>query len=108
MRRAVLAASLCLSALTPAPAQELSAEASRAMWCGAAFSVLRQTTTGAEATRYGDLADAAFARAAADLIPSGMTVEEFGALAEDYAGRVVAPFRTESFSETECEAAAAD
>jgi hypothetical protein len=108
MRRAVLAASLCFCLLTPVRAQELSAETSRAMWCGAAFSVLRQTSAGDDAARYGDLADAAFGKAAAELIPSGMTVEEFGALAEDYAARVVSPFRTESFSEIECEAAAAD
>lgn len=108
MRRAVLAASLGLFALMPVAAQELSPDVDRAMWCGAAFSVLRQTASGNEAARYGDLADAAFAKAAADLIPNGMTVEDFGKLAEDYAGRVVAPFRTESFSEAECEAAAAD
>ena len=108
MRRAVLSLSLSLLVLTPVAAQELSADTDKAMWCGAAFSVLRQTATGNAAARYGEMADAAFAKAAADLIPGGMTVEDFGALAEDYAGRVVAPFRDESFSETECEAVAAD
>src|SRR5262245_28548087 len=103
MRRAILAASLSLCVLSPAGAQEVSADTDRAMWCGAAFSVLRQTASGDEAARYGDLADAAFGKAAADLIQGGMTVEAFGTLAEEYAGRVVAPFRTESFSEAECE-----
>ena len=97
-----LLALLCMPATVAA--QELSAEADKAMWCGAAYAVMQQATTGSAAGALGDKADAAFAKAAAELIAAGMTVEEFGALAETYASRLVAPFRTGGFTLEACDA----
>lgn len=103
MRPALLAAVLLIS-VAAVRAQELSPDADRAMWCGAAFAVMQQAAGGADAAALGGKADQAFARAAEVLIAAGMTVEDFGALAEDYAGRLLSPFRTGGYTQDECEA----
>jgi hypothetical protein len=104
MRPLLAAACLLLGTLAAARAQDLSPAADRAMWCGAAFAVMQQAASGAEAGAFGDKADAAFAKAAAELVATGMSVEDFGALAEEYAGKIVSPFRKGGYSQAECEA----
>lgn len=104
MRHPGIAACLLVLATAPTWAQQLSPEADKAMWCGAAFAVLQQSESGEEASALGDKAGAAFAIAAAELIHGGMSVEDFGALAETYAAKVVAPFREGGYAQAECEA----
>ena len=86
---------------TPVPTEA----AQRALWCGAAFQILATTTAGNAAQDYEGMAQRAFTRAARELIPQGMTVEQFRRLAEEAARTVTAPFRQESYTEAECRAA---
>jgi hypothetical protein len=113
MRPTLLAAALLCAALSPAVGQdagtvEPSEAAKQAMWCGAAFGVLHERATvadeAAQAAAFDGKANVAFSKAAAELIPAGMTVEQFGELAGTYVEQVTAPFRDSNFSEAECEA----
>lgn len=119
--RATLTALLlfCLAAV-PAAAQQAEAvgatppapsdAARQAIWCGAAFGITGQRLAAAgeteKAKSYADKASAAFGKAAAELIPAGMTVAQFKAMAETVASEITAPFRDTAFSEAECEAVA--
>ena len=93
-----------LAAAAPAPSEA----ALKAIWCAAAFGMMARSTPADQAdvvANYDGKAAAGFAKAAAELIPNGMTVEQFRALTEATAAEVVAPFRAQSYSEDECEAA---
>lgn len=111
MRPALLASLILSLMLAPVVAQEAavapSPEAEQAMRCGVAFGVMRERMTAAAdedaAGTYDTKAATAFAKAAGELIPAGMSVEQFTALAESYVAEVTAPFRETSLSEADCE-----
>jgi hypothetical protein len=92
------------AAAAPAP----SAAARRALWCGAAFTILStdQSLAASAAAEYKTKAGTAFGNAAAELIPEGMTVEQFQGLAERIAADVTAPFREETYTREQCDDAA--
>jgi len=109
----LLAALLCCAAPLSAGAQEAeaitpSAEAEIALRCGVAFGLTGERLAAAEdsagAEAYAAKAAVALERAAAELVPAGMSVEAFGALAETYVAELTAPFRATLLSEAECEA----
>jgi hypothetical protein len=90
------------AAPTPSPA------ARQALWCGAAFAILA-SGEGIEASVAADYkarAGIAFGNAAAELVPGGMTVDQFKSLAQSIAADVTAPFRDETYTREQCDAAA--
>jgi hypothetical protein len=91
-----------LAAAAPAP----SPEARAALWCGAAFVIAgdqaRAAGDDAKATDEQAKGKAAFAKAAAELIANGMSIEQFRALSESIAAEVATPFRETSHSRAEC------
>ena len=112
--RPILAALFLIGIAMPASAQQgaaapaPSAETSKTMWCAAAFGLLAGATSDqAAAADLQGKSEAGFSRAAAELIPNGMTVEQFKALAEKTATEVAAPFRSVSYTRAECDAAVA-
>ncbi len=116
MRPALLFCGLLLLLAAPARAQEtppaLAPQVERALWCGAAFGVTAENLAAAGETEaaggYREKASTAFTQAAVALLDEGMTGEDFAALAEEYAVRVMAPFREQNFTEAECDDAIAE